>query len=101
MKKSVLSVAKELGGTGGVADLLSDMLGGGNTYFVRQHEQSHLKRFELFMIRKMRKKEREEERERRRERKMKGENKEEKLGVPTSTHFDCDPSNTKRATVDT
>jgi hypothetical protein len=53
------------------------------------------------MIRKMRKKEREEERERRRERKMKGENKEEKLGVPTSTHFDCDPSNTKRATVDT
>jgi hypothetical protein len=68
MKKSVLSVAKELGGTGGVADLLSDMLGGGNTYFVRQHEQSHLKRFELFMIRKMRKRERERGRKRETER---------------------------------
>src|ERR1700731_1177290 len=65
MKKSVWSVANELGGTGGVAGAESGRLGGGNTYFERQHEQSHLKRFELSIM--WEKKERERERERERE----------------------------------
>jgi hypothetical protein len=60
MKKSMLSVAKELGGTGGVAGISSDKPDGGNTCFLRQHEQSQRKRFELFITKIIGKREREE-----------------------------------------
>ena len=64
MKKSILSVAKELGGTGGVAGLSSDKPGGGNTCFLRQHEQSQRKRFEVFITKIVGKRERREKEER-------------------------------------
>lgn len=76
MKKSMLSVAKELGGTGGVAGLSSDKPGGGKTCFLRQHEQSQRKRFELFIAKIMGKREERERREQRREKKKSVSNKE-------------------------